>query len=515
MKKFLTWVLFLLSGITYSQNTNISNGIAFDGEPYMILDPVNPHHIVVAWIGFSVGQPVGIKTKVSTDAGQTWSAPVFLPHGSPNFHSADPSMDYDNNGDLWACYVDYRQAPDSGGIYMVQSTDGGYSWGSFTKARDGYDDGNEKPIDRPWLAINPINNHFYISSKPAPWEPAPNRPYLSVSYDMGANWEPWRYIDTTGFLVGNLIQAPMAAVDCGADGKLHVIYPTYEPSQFILPGFLHASSTNSGTNFSYHAAGYALPGTPDTLVKGGYDLQVDPSDANHLAFCYALKPNGGDYDIFITESTNGGVNWAAPVRVNDDTPNNGIVQDLPWCGFDNDGDLVVAWRDRRNGTGTGYVSESEIMGAVLWHDSTNFSANFEIADSLADFENVLYQDGNDFMNVAMQNDTLYAVWGDVRTGILQIWFAKKSLITGMTSVEPLVTEQIPQVNFYPNPATEIIQIQAVDLLKTEIVDLNGKIVFVSSQPNLNTITMHKFNSGIYLIRFYTKQGLVEKKLIKQ
>lgn len=514
MKIFFYTLWVLIPAFISAQNINVSNGAVFDGEPYMVIDPNNSHHIVVAWMGYTVGQPLGIKTKVSTNGGASWSSSVILPHGAPTYKSADPSMDFDSNGDLWACYVDYRQAPDSGGIYLVKSTDGGYTWGSFTKAMDGYDDGMEKPIDRPWLSINPVNNHFYITSKPAPWVPAPNRPYLSVSYDMGVNWEAWRYIDTTGFLVGNLIAAPMAAIDCGSDGTMHVVYPTYEPSQFILPGFLHASSINSGVNFNYHPAGYALPGSADTLVKGGYDLQVDPSDPNHLAFCYVFKPSGGDHDIFIIESTNGGLNWSTPVRVNDDTPNNGIVQDLAWCDFDNDGDLVVAWRDRRNGTGTGYVSESEIMGAVLWNDSTNFSSNFYLADSLAAFNAVLYQDGNDFMNVLMQNDTVYTVWGDVRTGILQIWFAKKSLITGVTSVESLVTEQIPQVHFYPNPANEMIKLEVVDLVKTEIFDANGKLMYFSDQTDLNTISIGNYIAGTYIIRFSTKQGVIERKMIK-
>lgn len=515
MKFKILFLPILFLSTLMAQNINVSNGLAFDGEPYMVIDPVNSNHIVVAWIGFSFGQPVGIKTKVSTNGGNSWSSHVFLPHGAPTYHSADPSMAYDANGDLWACYIDYREAPDSGGVYLVKSTDGGFTWGSFVKAIDAYDDGLEKPIDRPWFAIDKVNNDFFITSKPPPWIPAPNRNYITKSLDGGTTWEPWRYIDTSGFLIGNLIAQPMAAVDVGPDGKLHVMYPSYEPSQNILPGYIHASSTNNAVNFQYHPAAYALPGPTDTLAKLGYNLKVDPSDANHLAFTYCFRPSVGDFDVYCMESTNGGVNWLTPVRVNDDPIGNGKIQDLVWCDFDTDGDLIVGWRDRRNGSNNTYATESEIWGAVKWNDSTNFSANFPIADSLVNYQAVLAQNGNDFMNIAMRNDTMYAVWGDVRTGVLQIWFARKSLITGVTSVESIASENIPQVRFYPNPAFQFIQIEAKDLLQTEVFDMHGKLMFTSSLPQLNRIDISEYPTGNYLLRFKAKQGIVERKLIKQ
>ncbi len=517
MKKILSLVAVLFSSVIFSQNQNISAGIAFDGEPYMVIDPNNSQHIVVAWMGYSLGLPLGIKTKVSTNGGTTWSlSPVFLPHYATTYHSADPSMDYDNTGDLWACYVDYRQAPDSGNIIIVRSTDGGFNWGAPISAMDAYDDGSKKPIDRPWMKINQVNNHIYITSKPAPWIAPPNRPYFSVSTNMGSSWLPWRYLDTTNYLVGNVIKGPMAAIDIGTSGTVHCLYPTYEPSQNPLPGFIHASSSNDGSNFAYHPAAYAIPGATDTLAKLGSNLVADPSDPNHLVFTFPFKSPGGDYDVQMIESTNGGVSWAAPVRVNDDPLGNGKMQDMIWCDFDTDGDLIVGWRDRRNGSASGYATESETWGAVKWKDSSNFSANFPIADSLVNYQPVLSQDGNDFMNILMLNDTLYAVWGEVRTGILQIWFSKSALLTGVTSVELISQEEIPSVSIFPNPSTDILKLKGDPVMSIRVFDTNGKVYLSKKmEADQQIVDISNFPSAIYFIEMKTAKGNIVSRFIKE
>jgi len=66
-------------------------------------------------------------------------------------------MAFDKNGLLFISYIDYRQAPDSGGIYVARSFDGGLGWDTPSKAFDMYDAGAKKPIDRPWLVVDKSN----------------------------------------------------------------------------------------------------------------------------------------------------------------------------------------------------------------------------------------------------------------------------------------------------------------------------------------------------------------------
>src|SRR5256885_666274 len=91
----LTTVLHINNGYSQPSNTNISNGIAFDGEPFLAINPTNNQNLVAAWMGLklSSGQfRIAIKTRASFDGGNTWSTANALPHFGTGFGSADVSM---------------------------------------------------------------------------------------------------------------------------------------------------------------------------------------------------------------------------------------------------------------------------------------------------------------------------------------------------------------------------------------------------------------------------------------
>ena len=516
MRRILLLLMLSIGLLNVSaQNENLSNGLYFDGEPFLAIDPHHPDHIIVAWMGFTVGSPLGIKVKVSQDGGNSWSASTFLPHMSPSFHSADPSIAFDTSGHAYACYIDYHQSPDSGGIFISRSPDGGLTWGTPLKVMDAYDDGAKRPIDRPWFCINPVTNHFYVTSKPAPWIPSPNRPYFRTSADAGVTWAPWRYIDTTDFLVGNLITAPMAAPAAGNDGVFHCIYPSYLSTQNVLPGFIHVSSVNDGAAFVYRGKYLNTGGNTDTLPKMGYHLAIDPSDPQKMVFNFTAKLTNGDLDIYIIRSTDGGSNWSNPIRVNDDAVNNGKMQDLTWCSYDVNGDLIVGWRDRRDAAGTGYSVPSEIWGAVMRRDSAGFSPNFKISDTLAPFiATYLDANGNDFMNIAMQNDTMYAVWGDVRSGVLNVWFDRRRIQSGAPSTGILLTDgSIPGVSLYPNPTDAMLYLSGETVTEFSISNMTGQII---SHQKLSEqkINVSAFARGIYIIQLITAHGTSVQRFVK-
>jgi len=201
----------MTEGFAQPANINISNGVVFDGEPFLAVNPTNPQNLVVAWMGFSITGIVriSIKTKASFDGGFTWSPVHIVPHGGATFHSADVSLCFRDDGVVYVCFVDYRQNPDSGGVYLSKSSDGGVSWSTLSEIWSLNEDTIKKPIDRPWLACdrsNTANNGMlYVTTKPPSWVPAPNRPYLKTSSDSGQTWSSFRFVDTTGFLVGNSI----------------------------------------------------------------------------------------------------------------------------------------------------------------------------------------------------------------------------------------------------------------------------------------------------------------------
>ena len=100
MRSIFFLVLLFAGVLAPAQNINLSQGLYFDGEPYLSADPGNPRHMVVAWMGFIPFQQVAIRTMASFDGGKTWSQATSTPHSSQAFTSADPSMAWDASGNI-------------------------------------------------------------------------------------------------------------------------------------------------------------------------------------------------------------------------------------------------------------------------------------------------------------------------------------------------------------------------------------------------------------------------------
>ena len=151
-----------------AQNQNISNGNFFEGEPFIAVNPLNPQHIAVAWMGFVAANwpRLSIKVRSSFDGGNTWKPIVTMPHIVASYKSADPSMAFDQNGALFLSYIDYQENPDEGGVYLYKSSDGGLTWGNPILMLDAFADGDKRPIDRPWLSINETGDKLYLTTTP-------------------------------------------------------------------------------------------------------------------------------------------------------------------------------------------------------------------------------------------------------------------------------------------------------------------------------------------------------------
>ena len=525
MKAFLTIFLFLFFWpVSFGQNQNLSDGNVFDGEPCLAIDPASPQHMVVAWMGYQPLYHIMIKTRVTFDGGQTWAEKNFIPHTNPAYGSADPSLAFDNNGNVFLCYVDYDTGIDSGSVYIRKSTDGGLHWEDPVEVINAHSDEGKYPIDRPWISVDRsggnTDGNIYVTSMPpnvfGPLPP-PYHPYFMASGDGGSSFGPWRYLDTINWLSGNLIQQPMATHCVSKDGTFHAVYPSYLFSQNVFAQFLLASTKDGGVHFSYHTVFASPTSVDDTLAKKGYLLRADPSRADHLAFFY-LDVTYGDIDVFMRESYDEGISWSGPVRINDDPVSNNRMQDMLWADFDEDGDLVVTWRDRRNSPDSTYETTSEIWGAVRWKDSTGFSPNFRISDISVPYDQILSGSGNDFMCVRFANDTINAVWGDTRTGKLNIWFARISAKGTPVSIHNLSTESKTSVFLYPNPFRSNLTISGTNLDQVDIYDQTGKFLLHFSSPTRDkqfSIDLGFLKKGIYLFRIRTNEGdIITKTAVK-
>lgn len=100
MKSFFFTFFCFLSVLNFAQNTQVSVGNSFEGEPYLTINPQNLQHLIAAWMGFQFGNKVVIKSTVSTNGGLTWTTPIWQLNLVPTNTSADVSVKFDNLGNV-------------------------------------------------------------------------------------------------------------------------------------------------------------------------------------------------------------------------------------------------------------------------------------------------------------------------------------------------------------------------------------------------------------------------------
>jgi len=165
MKLFITVLSALLMVSATAQNTLVSSGNIFEGEPFLAVNPQNDQHLVAAWMGFEFNQKIVIKSVVSLDGGSTWSAPVWQAHQQAGNSSADVSLGFDLSGNLYMAYIDYDNVSfTNGAVICRKSTDGGLNWGAAVAARSIASCPNKLCIDRPWIVVDPLIGSVVITS---------------------------------------------------------------------------------------------------------------------------------------------------------------------------------------------------------------------------------------------------------------------------------------------------------------------------------------------------------------
>jgi hypothetical protein len=131
-----------------------------------------------------------------------------------------------------------------------------------------------------------------------------------------------------------------------------------------------------------------------------------------------------------------------------------------------------------------------------------FETDFTISDQSVSHQSILEGSGNDFMSVRLLNDTLYTVWGDVRTGNLSVYLNKKALVSGIQSVSMIHGDQ-KEVLIYPNPTDNEIHLKN-DVLAEEfnVTSADGKVLMKGY--NTTTIDVKSLLKGSYNIELKVK-----------
>ncbi|MBK9282835.1 MAG: T9SS type A sorting domain-containing protein [Sphingobacteriaceae bacterium] len=508
MKIKILLLTLCINSALYAQvpaDLNINANLTFNGEQSMAMHPNNPAHLVVAWMKYIFAPaPAGmmIATSTSTNGGLTWSTPVNIPHFRPHWTSADPTLAFNTNGDIYLGYIDYKIQKDSGAVYVAKSTNGGTSWGTPSKVIDFFDNA-DLAIDRPWIAVDnsggAYDGNVYCVTMSIKEDPLPHHNYLMKSTNGGNTWSAPLQIDVA--IPGGPTVKPMGIPCVSKNGKLNIAYFSYNPPQSLLGRFICASSIDGGNSLSaavIQTIG-ATPITNDTLLQYSYHLAANPTNSNNLVFTYVDKSNN-DYDINSAYSNDGGNSWSNAQRITNDLINNGNNQDMCWAGFSSTGKYAGVWRDRRANSGA-QNQPYKIWGSLSVDGGANFTPNFQVSQS--DGPLMIPVDGNDFLGCVLNDTVVYSCWTDKRNGSTnQLYFNKYK----MSQITGLAKNKLKEGIIFPNPNNGEFTILFEDHAERniQIFDVNGKLVYAHKNQSDQLKIKLKECKGNYFVKMESK-----------
>jgi hypothetical protein len=343
------------------KTTNYPNA---DVEPFVAVNPRNPHNVIGVYQSDRFNEGGGAKADVaavSFDGGATWT------HSAPKF-SACAGGEYARVSDPWITFGPDGVAYFIGGggtskfaataVFASTSVDGGLHWSNpATVHRD-----NSAEIfnDKPSGTADP----FRGGTAYVVWTryTADGHPFFSMTTDAGHTWSPGRDLTpnaTSLFTSGNVVAVvpqwggPPVLVDVFQYSK-----GSFTPDDSFM-GLVR--STDGGRTWSKPiriAHGSALPDVdPDTghplrtgAEFGGLpDVAVDPyRHTLYVTWATSRFSNGAHNDIALSKSTDGGLHWSTPEKVNQSP--HGVTAFTPSVEVLADGTVGVSYYDLRANT---------------------------------------------------------------------------------------------------------------------------------------------------------------------
>ena len=363
---------YSMSNITTVQVNVDANGQNIVGdaanEPSIAIDPNDHNKMVIGWRQFNsvTNNFRQAGYAYTTNGGQTWTFPGVI---EPGIFRSDPVLDYDVDGNFY--YNSLTNDPD---YYckVFKSSTGGSSWGTGVDARGG---------DKQWMTIDktsgPGNGHIY-----AFWTSFYSTCYpgfFTRSTNEGASFENCTSIPN---------EPSWGTVAVGPNGYLYVGGTDGYSYDFLVAKSINAKISgqtvtwNTYTTVSLDGSiTYGIGPNPGGL-GGQTSIAVDTSGGSFNGNVYLLcsvdrNSNNDPCDVMFARSTNEGVNWSSPVKVNDDAS----VSAYQWFGTMSvapNGRIDVIWLDTRDHPGT-YLS------ALYYSYSTDAGTTWSQNERLSDY----------------------------------------------------------------------------------------------------------------------------------
>lgn len=347
-------------------------------EAHVAINPANSANLIGAWQQdrWSSGSAAGLRSAVSTNGGATWtltSAPLSrcsggsVANGGDFERATDPWVTFAPDGTAYQMALVTRgpnfTAGSANAMTVSRSSDGGATWGNAIAL---ITDGATAFNDKNTITADPTSASFVY----AVWDrlaAGGGGPLMFArTTNGGTSWEAARAIHDPG-ITSQTIGSVIAVLP---NGTLVALFTQLDPAG---GGATRATlrvkrSADRGVNWS------APINVADLLARGAFDpeTQIAVRDGFILAQI-AAAPNGDLYVVWqdarftsgsidgiaLSRSTDGGLTWSGPARVNS-VPT--VQAFTPQVNVRADGVLAVSYHDLRSNT----LDAGATLPAEIW-----------------------------------------------------------------------------------------------------------------------------------------------------
>jgi hypothetical protein len=411
-------------GKSYQVNVNsLGQNIPGDAanEPSICIDPTNPLHIAVGWRQFDTTNSNFRQSgyAYTTNGGLNWTFPGKI---DPGVFRSDPVLQSDANGVFYYLGIsnDTTFAED-----LYRSTNGGQTWQLAGPALGG---------DKEWMMIDktagPGRGNIYQV-----WSPFYNvpgngssSPYIFTrSIDSGATWMAPIVLPHSPYF---------GTLDVGPDGELYLFANASDLNSFVVNRSTNAQNRLVTPTIDQTAivdlGGPQAFGISD-LNPGGLlgqawivtDHSSGSLHGNVYLLCSVVNDTNSVCNVMFSRSTDKGLTWSDPVRVNDDPTNTDSAHWFGTLSVAPNGRLDACWNDTRNSTNH---TISELFyswsydGGITWAPNRRISPQFDPEIGWPQQEKI-----GDYMGMVSLDEGACIAYAATFNGEEDVYFARPEL----------------------------------------------------------------------------------------